>query len=86
MKNKDLCYHDPRCIMSCGFMVDEIIMDHIKITESSKGFKQGHDCFFTQMDIDMIYIYRGTLQKKYIMIPSLSLHPLFIEEKPFITV
>ena len=62
MKNKDLCYHDPRCIMPCGLMVDDIIMDHIKITESSKGFKQGHDCFFTQMDIDMIYIYRGTLQ------------------------
>ena len=26
MKNKDLCDHDPRCIMSCGLMVDDIIM------------------------------------------------------------
>ena len=29
MKNKDLCDNDPRCIMSCGLMVDDIIMDHI---------------------------------------------------------
>ena len=43
-------------------MVDDIIMDHIKITQSSLGYKQGHDCVFTQMDTDMIYIYRGTIQ------------------------
>ena len=65
MENKDLCYHDPRCIMSCGLMVDDIIMDHIKITQYSQGYKQGHDFVFTQMDTDMIYIYRGTLQDLY---------------------
>ena len=59
MKNKDLCDHDPRCIMYCGLMVDEIIMDHIKITQSPQGYKQGHYCVFTQMDTNMIYIYRG---------------------------
>ena len=59
MKNKDLCDNDPRCIMSCGLMVDDIIMDHIKRTQSLQGYKQGHDCVFTQMDTDMIYIYRG---------------------------
>ena len=62
MKNKDLCDHDPICIMSCVFMVGDIIMDHIKRTQSSQGYKQGHDYVFTQMDTDMIYIYRGKLQ------------------------
>ena len=62
MKNKDLCDHDPRCIMSCGLMVDDIIMDFMKITQSSKKYKQGYDFVFTLMDTDMIYIYRGTLQ------------------------
>ena len=62
MKNKYLCYHDPRCIISCGLMVYDIIMYHIKITQSSKIYKQGHDCVFTKMDTGMIYIYRGTLQ------------------------
>ena len=65
MKNKDLCDHDPRCITYCGLMVDDIIMDHIERTKSSQGYKQGHDCVFTQMDTDMIYIYRGTLQDLY---------------------
>ena len=52
MKNKDTCYNDPRCIMYSGLMVDDIIMDYIKRTQSS------HDCVFTQIDTDMIYIYR----------------------------
>ena len=62
MKNKDLSDHDTRCIMSCGLMFDDIIMDYMKRTQSSKKFKQGYDFDFTQMDTDMIYIYRGTLQ------------------------
>ena len=56
MKNKDLCNHDPRCIMSCGLMFDDIIMDYMKRNQSSKKFKQGYDFVFTQMDTDMIYI------------------------------
>ena len=62
MKNKDFCDHDPRCIMSCGFIFDDIIMDYMKRNQSSKKIKQGSDFVFTQMDTDMIYIYRGTLQ------------------------
>ena len=62
MKNKDLCDHDRICIMSCGLMFDDIIMDYMKRTQSSKIFKQGYDFIFTQMDTDMVYIYRGTLQ------------------------
>ena len=30
MKNKDFCDHDPRCIMSCGLVFDDIIMDYMK--------------------------------------------------------
>ena len=62
MKNKDINDNDTRCIMSSGLMVDDIIMDHMKRTQSSQGYKQVHDCVFTQIDTDMIYIYRGSLQ------------------------
>ena len=34
MKNKDLCDHDPRCIISCGLMCDDIIRDYMKRMES----------------------------------------------------
>ena len=46
MKNKDICDNYPRCIMSCGLMVDDIIMDHIKRTQSSQKYTKYHDCFF----------------------------------------
>ena len=144
MKNKDICDYDPGCIMSSGFMFDNIIIYHIKIIQSSHNYTEEHDCVFTQIDTNMIYIYRGSLQdfywkkgtyecidmpcehykikrnkvkgywdrvlkkyttlyeinepvdhclvtfekfhKQYIIIPSLSLDPLLIEEKPFVTV
>ena len=62
MKNRDICDYDPRCIMSSGLMVDDIIMDHIKRTQSSHKSTEKHYCVFTQIDTDMIYIYRGSLQ------------------------
>ena len=62
MKNEDICDNDPICIMYSGLMVDEIIMDHIKINQSSHKYTKEHDCVFTQIDTDMIYIYRGSLQ------------------------
>ena len=65
MKNKDICDYDPRCIMSSGLMVDDIIMDHIKRIQSSHKYTEEHNCFFTQIDTDMIYIYRGSLQDFY---------------------
>ena len=144
MRNRDICAYDPRCILSSGLMVDDIIMDHIKIIQSSHKSTEEHDFVFTQIDTDMIYIYRGSLQylhwkkgtyeciympcehytikrnevkgywvrvlkkdttlfemnelvddclvtfekfqKQYIIIPSLLLDPLLLEEKPFITV
>ena len=65
MKNKDICDYDPRCIMSSGLMFDDIIMDHIKIIQSSHNYPEEHDCVFTQIDTDMTYIYRGSLQDFY---------------------
>ena len=59
MKNKDICDNDPRCIMSCGLMVDDIIRDHIKRIQSSHNYTEEHDCVFTPIDTDMIYIYTG---------------------------
>ena len=59
MKNKDMCDDDPGRIMSRGLMVDDIIMDHMKRTQSSQKYTKEHDCVFTHMDTDMIYIYRG---------------------------
>ena len=46
-------------------MFDEIIMDHIKIVQSSHNYTEEHDCVFTQIDTDMIYINRGSLQYFY---------------------
>ena len=61
-EKKDICDYDLRCIMSSGLMVDDIIMDHIKIIQSSHNYTEEHDCVFTHIDTDMIYIYRGSLQ------------------------
>ena len=47
---------------SSGLMFYDIIMDHIKRTQSSHKYTEEHDCVFTQIDNDMIYIYRGSLQ------------------------
>ena len=46
MKDKDICDNDPRCIMSSDLMVDDIIMDHIKRTQSSHKYTEEHDCVF----------------------------------------
>ena len=46
MKNKDICDYDPRCIMSSGLMVDDIIMDNIKRIQSSYIYTEEHDGVF----------------------------------------
>ena len=65
MKNKDICDYDPICIISSGLMFDEIIMYHIKIIQSSNNYNEEHDCVFTRIDTNMIYIYSGSLQDLY---------------------
>ena len=64
-KNKDICDYDPRCIMSSGLMFDDIIMDNIKRIVSSHNHTAEHDCVFTQIVSDIIYIYRRSLQYFY---------------------
>ena len=63
MKNKDICYYDPICIISSGLMVDDIIMDNIKRIQSSHNYTEEHDFVFTQIDTDMIFYWeRGTYE------------------------
>ena len=57
MKNKDICYYDPRYIMSSGLMFDDIIMDHINRIVLSHKHTAEHDFVFTQIVYDIIYIY-----------------------------
>ena len=65
MKNKDICDYDPICIISSGLMFDEIIMYNIRRIKLSHNYTEEHDCVFTQIDTNMIYIYRGSLQDLY---------------------
>ena len=65
MKNKDICDYDPRCIISSGLMVDDIIMDHIKKSNHHISLLNNMIVCFTQIDTDMIYIHRGSLQYFY---------------------
>ena len=58
MKNKGICYYDPRCIMSSGLMFDDIIMDHMKIIVSSHNPTAENDCFFAQIFLTS-YVYTG---------------------------
>ena len=61
MKQKDLCYYYPRCIMSSGLMFNDIIMGTIKINEFPHPTAE-KDCVFKQIDSNIIYMYRGSLQ------------------------
>ena len=61
MKQKDICYYDPRCIMSSGSMFYDIIMGTIKRNEFPHPTAET-DCVFTHIDYNMIYMYRGSLQ------------------------
>ena len=60
MKQKDLCDYDPRCIMSSGLMFDDIIMDIIRKNEFSHPTAET-DCVFTQIENNIICMYRGSL-------------------------
>ena len=58
MKQKDLFYYDPRCIVSSGLMFYDIIMGIIR----NNGFPQPTEekgCLFTQIYNNVIYMYRG---------------------------
>ena len=64
MKHKDLCYYDPKCSMSSGFISDHIIMGIIKRNEFRHPTAET-DCVFTQIDSNIIYMYMGSLQYFY---------------------
>ena len=61
MKQKDLCEYDPRCSISSGLMVYDIIMGIIRHNEFPHPTEE-KDCVFIQIDNNIIYMYRGSLQ------------------------
>ena len=64
MKQKDLCDFYPRCIISSGLMFDDIIMGTIKRNEFPHPTAE-KDFVFTQIDSNIIYMYRWSLQYFY---------------------
>ena len=64
MKQKDLCDYDPRCIRSIGLIFDDIIVGIIRNNEFPHHTKE-KDFFLTQIDNNIIYMYRGSLQYFY---------------------
>ena len=64
MKQKDLCGYDPRRIISNGLMFYGIIMGTIKKNEFPHPTVET-DCVFTQIDSNIIFMYRGLLQYFY---------------------
>ena len=64
MKQKNLCDYDPRCIMYIGLMFDDIIMGTIKRYKLTYLTAET-DCVFTQIDSNIMYMYRGSLQDFY---------------------
>ena len=64
MKHNYLCDYDPRCIMYSGSVFDDIIMAIIRTNEFPHPTEE-KDCIFTQIDKNIIYMYRGSLQDFY---------------------
>ena len=57
----DICDYNNRCLISIVLILDEIIMNMIrnKVLEYNV---EGDDSYFTNMDNNIMYIYRGSLQ------------------------
>ena len=53
MKQKDLCDHDPRCIMSSGLMFDDIIIDIIRNKKLAHPTEE-NDFIFTHIGNNII--------------------------------
>ena len=64
LKQKDLCDYDPRCIMSSGVMFDDIIMNIIRNKKLARHNEENY-CLFTNIENNIIDIYRGSLQELY---------------------
>ena len=64
LKQRDICDHTPICIMSSGFIFDDIIMNIIMKKKLARHNEE-NDCLFTQIENNIIYTYRGSLQYFY---------------------
>ena len=58
MKHKYLCDYYPICIMSRGFIFDDITMGIIRKNEFPHPTEE-NDFLFTHIDNNIIYMYRG---------------------------
>ena len=58
MKQKDLRKYDPICIMSSGFMFDEIVIDIIR-NKKLGLYNEENDCLFIQIEDNIICMCRG---------------------------
>ena len=61
MKQKYLCDYDPICIMSSGFMFDDIIMGIIRNNEFPHPTEE-KDCLFTHIEKKDFYWKKGTYE------------------------
>ena len=64
MKQKDLYDYYPRCTMPSGLRFYKIIMNIIRNTKLARHNEE-NDCLFTQIENNIIYIYRRSLQDFY---------------------
>ena len=63
-KQKYISNYYPRCLISSGLMFDEIIMNMIR-DKALELHLEGVDSYFTKVDNNIIYMYRGYLHDFY---------------------
>ena len=61
IKKEDICDYNPRCFMSSGLMLDDIIMDLFTDITKQKMDSVKKD-LFSKIQDDTIYLYKGSLK------------------------
>ena len=64
LTQKDICDYEPLCSIWSGLIFDEIIMNIIKKNKLSYPIEE-NDFLFTNIENNIIYMYRGPLQDFY---------------------
>ena len=61
IKQEDICDYNPRCFVSSGLMLDEIIMNLFSDIKKQTTDSVKKD-LFSKIQDDTIYLYKGSLQ------------------------
>ena len=61
LKKKEICYYNPRCFISSGFMFDDIVINMVS-NKALECHQEGVDSLFTNIDNKIMYTHRGSLQ------------------------